>query len=190
MPPKNIEETQAETRGDVNSVVADLQRQIHDLQEQLIHGVPLKQAVRVTKHEARVMFYDGLPIVKFGKVYKKIIQNEEVLFIDITTRNIEGEEKITAVNYLDVLNESPRILCTIQSMERDVTEKPQGSTAQQARVSVSKADPCGAVSGVRDFSRKDVELTETAESITATIKIEEGDLKGTELVLPAESLNP
>lgn len=189
MPPKNIEETQEGSQGGINTVVADLQRQIHDLQDQLVRGVPLKKIERVTKHEARIMLYEGRPVIKFGSAYKKTVNGEEVLFVNIVTNKEDGKEKEHAIEYLKLLNESPRILCSIQKSERSTKELPQGRVAQQVRVSVSKSDPVG-ISGQRDFSRRDVEMTETIEHIEATIKIEEGDLKGLELTLPAEALNP
>lgn len=197
MPPKNIEnkeeskveETKVETPN-IGDVVASLQQELADLKEQMVRGVPTKKLKRSVEHTAKIMFYEDLPVVKFGNAYNKVINDDTKLYIEITTRDKDGKEKKHEVDYITTFNESLRVACLIKKVNKNIIEKPQGNKAQQSRVSVMKADPAGVEGGNKDFSRRVVDLLETVEESTVDIVINEGEWAGTEMTLPIETLNP
>jgi len=204
MPPKNTEEKKGQVKDKekdtpevsekdvpgVSAVIAGLQDQINNLQHQLKTGIPLEEVKRVEEYTAKVMFYNGDPVVRFGKIGKVDKNGEERMTIVITTKSKDGKEKDHTVDYLETFNESDRVACTILNLKKEPLSKKQGTNPQQARIMAMKSDPAGAISGTRDFSRKPVTLQETFDVIGAKVKITEGEWEGEELDLESGALNP
>ena len=142
---------------------------------------------REIKNTATVLFIKDKAVIKFGQAEEEVVDDEDKLMIPIVLRSKDGETEEQVVDWLSLLNRSPRYTCEIISQQAEKFVIPQEVVPRRHRIVV--ADPLAMRSSGTPFQAQEIMLEHTQVKYTSKIKFLDGPWKDEEIEIPNEAFN-
>lgn len=175
------------------SVLEQMNKRLMAAEARLAGEAP-PQPKRVAAHDVRVMFVDEkYPVIEFGKCFEKDVvgrPGKTELYIPITVLvdHESGKTENREMEYLRLMNDTPRYLADIKRQEMSVKTLPQGVKAQQW--TTVNPDPAMIGDGSKNFTPRQVTLEHTVPYYRSLIEFREGPLNGVEIEVSNDCFNP